>query len=149
MPQDVQHNAIVEANGRCDCGAVTVRASGRILSMFTCACLNCQAVTGTGHSSIALLAADDISLTGETKPYTRDAASGARFTRHFCPVCGTTLHAQSSRAPGVSILPVGIFAGNNQWFKPKHLLFGRSRQPWDWLLEDLPIHETYPEKAAP
>lgn len=148
MPQDVQHNAIVEAKGNCDCGAVTLTANGRVRSMFACSCLNCQRATGTGHAAIALFAAADIEVQGETKPYTRDAASGATFTRHFCPNCGTTTHAQSSRAPDLLILPVGVFASDNQWFKPRHLLFARSHQSWDALPDGLPIHATYPEKPA-
>jgi hypothetical protein len=148
MPQVVQHNAIVAPHGNCDCGAVSIKANGRVLSMFACACLNCQAATGTGHSTIALFSSDEVTVTGATTPYTRDAASGAKFTRHFCPHCGTTLYAQSSRAPGLSIIPIGVFAGENQWFKPKHLIFARSHQPWDALAQDLPHHDTYPEKST-
>jgi hypothetical protein len=148
MPQDVQHNAIVAPHGNCDCGAVSIKANGPVRSMFACACLNCQAVTGTGHSSIVLFAAGDVSIVGDTKQYTRDAASGAQFTRYFCSNCGTTVHAKSSRAPGLSIIPVGVFAGDNQWFKPKHLIFARRHQPWDRLADDLPFHDTYPDKPA-
>lgn len=116
--------------------------------MFQCACLNCQTATGSGHSSVVLVQADAISVVGALKPISRPAESGATFTRHFCPECGTTLWAQSSRAPGLRILPVGIFAGRNAWFKPNQLIFARSHLEWDMVDNALPQHPTYRQETT-
>lgn len=129
----------------CDCGAVTLTARGRVVSMFQCACEHCQRVSGSGHSSVALLPASAISTTGATKTHARPADSGATFTRHFCPDCGTTLYAQSSRAADLRILPVGLFAGQNDWFVPNQLIFARSHRHWDLIADHLPRHDAYRE----
>jgi hypothetical protein len=133
----------IDLTAHCDCGAVTVTAKGRVVSMFHCACTNCQRVSGTGHSSVALLSAASVSVAGETKSHARPADSGATFTRHFCPLCATTVLAGSSRAPDLSILPVGLFAGQNDWFVPNQLIFSRSHPHWDLVADHLPRHQAY------
>lgn len=134
---------LLDLAGRCDCGAVTLAARGPVVSMFQCACENCQRVSGGGHSNVVLLPADAISTIGATKSHSRPAESGAAFTRHFCPECGTTMHAESSRAPGLRILPVGIFAGRNDWFAPNQLIFARSHRHWDLIADHMPWHQRY------
>ncbi len=133
----------------CDCGAVTLSVKAQAISMFQCACLNCQKVSGSGHSSVVLVPTDSVKVTGATKSFVRPADSGAKFTRHFCPECGTTIFGQSSRAPGFKILSVGLFAGQNDWFSPNQLIFARSHQHWDHVASELPHYESYrPEKPA-
>ncbi|MGV3575475.1 MAG: GFA family protein [Devosia sp.] len=137
--------AKIELNqsGRCDCGAIVLHVQGRVVSMFHCACENCQRAGGTGHSSAALFHTETLRTVGATKSYSRPAESGATFTRHFCPECGATIFAQSSRAPALRIVPIGIFAGANAWFKPNQLIFSRTHQIWDLVADHLPWHETY------
>lgn len=137
----------IDLAATCDCGAVTLNASGPVVSMFQCACQHCQKVSGSGHSSIMLLPAEAVRATGATKSHVRPADSGAIFTRHFCPECGTTLFAQSSRAPAFRIVPAGLFAGQNDWFKPNQLIFARSHADWDLVDMAMPHHAAYrPEK---
>jgi len=139
----------LDLTASCDCGAVTLHVVAQAISMFQCTCLNCQKVSGSGHSSVVLVPKDSVTITGATKTFMRPSASGASFTRHFCPECGTTLFAQSSRAPAFKILLAGLFAGENGWFVPNQLIFARSHQPWDHVAENLPHYETYrPEKPV-
>lgn len=133
----------IDLTTHCDCGAITLHANGRVISMFQCACDNCQRVSGSGHSSVVLLPAEAVSVTGATKSHARPADSGAIFTRHFCPECGTTVYAESSRAPAFKILPVGLFSGQNDWFVPNQLIFNRSHRHWDLVADHLPRYERY------
>lgn len=137
----------IDQTGHCDCGAVRLAAKGRVVSMFQCACDNCQRAGGSGHSSVVLLPSEAISVIGDTKSYARPADSGATFTRHFCLQCGTTVHGVSSRAPAISVVPVGIFAGANDWFAPNQLIFDRSHRDWDAIEAHLPHHQTYREAS--
>lgn len=141
MPKPPQPE--LDLAGTCDCGSVSIRISGQPISMFQCACENCQRVSGSGHSSVVLMPADGVHVSGETQNYERPADSGATFTRHFCPRCGTTVCAGSSRAPAIRILPVGIFAGDNNWFTPNQLIFARSHADWDLVADHLPRHQRY------
>lgn len=111
--------------------------------MFQCACRNCQKVSGSGHSSVVLLPVEAVRVVGATKSHVRSADSGATFTRHFCPECGTTVYAESSRAPAFRILPVGLFAAENDWFAPNQLIFARAHQHWDLVDGAMPHHQAY------
>ncbi len=143
------HRPELDLAATCDGGAVSVAVRGRVTSMFQCSCTNCQTVSGSGHSSVALLPEDAVTLSGPTTGYDRPAASGATFTRRFCPVCGTTVHAASSRAPGIVIIPVGLFAGANDWFEPSQLIFATNHPAWDLIPAHLPRHAAYrPEKPS-
>lgn len=113
--------------------------------MLMCSCLDCQRATGTGHSTVALVPAAAVTVTGSPKSYARSADSGATFTRHFCPQCGTPLYGQSSRAETLLMLPVGFFAGHTEWFVPGQLIFARSSQAWDLFADHLPQHDRYRE----
>ena len=142
-------NTEIDLEASCDCGAVQLHASGRVVSMFQCGCQNCQKTSGSGHSSVLLMPVDAVRVTGATKSFTRPAESGANFTRHFCPECGTTLYAESSRAPAFRILLAGLFAGSNDWYAPNQLIFSRSHPDWDLIESALPRYETYrPETPA-
>lgn len=133
----------------CDCGATTLSASGQAVSMFQCACSRCQKASGGGHSSVVLFPAPAVRVTGATKSYARSADSGAIFTRHFCPECGTTVYAESSRAPALRIIPAGLFAGHNDWYRPNQLIFAPQLPHWDEIEAHLPRYEAYrPEKSS-
>jgi hypothetical protein len=133
----------LDLTATCDCGAVALHAQGQPISMFQCSCLNCQKASGSGHSSIVLFRRANVSVTGPTKSFVRPADSGASFTRHFCPDCGTTVFAVSSRAPDFAIVPAGMFAGQNDWYRPNQLIFARARAEWDLIEAHMPHHAAY------
>jgi hypothetical protein len=116
---------------------------GQVVSMLLCSCLDCQRATGSGHSTVALVPATALSVTGTPKSAARTADSGATFTRHFCGECGTPLYGQSSRAPDLRMLAVGFFAGQTDWFAPRQLIFARSQQAWDLVSDHLARHQRY------
>lgn len=133
----------VDIAASCACGGASLRLDGTVRGMFLCACAECQKSTGTGHSAAVLAARADVTVTGEFTAFSRPANSGATFTRHFCPVCGTPLHARSSRAPDLLILPAGFFAPDTAWFVPNQLIFARSHSEWDTIPAGLPRYQTY------
>lgn len=140
---------VVEAEARCACGGIAVTVRGRVLSMLMCACADCQQATGSGHSAFALFKASAVTVTGETRSFTRPANSGARFTRWFCPNCGTPLFGRSSRAETVTVVPVGLFGGAADWYRPNQLIFARSHHDWDVVDAALPRWQTYRDEEAP
>lgn len=139
----------VDITASCACGAVSLAVRGQIAAMLMCACQDCQRASGTGHSTVALVPSPALTVTGRTKGFDRPSDSGATFTRHFCPDCGTPLFGQSSRAPDIRMIAVGFFVGQNDWFAPNQLIFARSHQAWDLIADHLPRHNTYREQAAP
>ena len=147
MPRAAKANLDLSAS--CACGAVTVGVKGPVYSMFMCSCEDCQKASGTGHSTVAVADAAAVSIRGETRSFTRPSDSGATFTRWFCPECGTPLYGESSRAPDVVMLPVGLFGRNAGWFVPSQLIFARSHRDWDLVDAGLPRHATYRTERGP
>jgi len=143
-----KNKPILDQTGHCDCGANGVHVTSSPVSMFLCSCENCQRAGGAGHSAVVLFRTEHVRPRGALKSFSRPAASGATFTRHFCPECGTTLLAQSSRAPALRVLPIGVFAGDNHWFKPNQLIFARGHQDWDLVDDTLARYQTYRQDEA-
>lgn len=141
----MSHSArpFVDITANCACGAIAMTVNGPVVSMLMCSCLDCQRATGTGHATVALVPAEALSIVGNAKAFDRPSDSGATFTRHFCPDCGTPLYGQSSRAADIRMIPVGLFAGQNDWFAPTQLIFARSQQAWDLIADHLPRHDKY------
>lgn len=139
----------IDLSAGCACGQVGLSVKGRIRSMFLCSCVDCQRATGTGHLTVALVRPADVTVTGPTASFARPAHSGATLTRWFCPTCGTPLYAQSSRAPDLLMLPVGLFGSDAGWFAPNQLIFARSHHAWDALPDGIPQHETYRDPESP
>ena len=137
----------IKVSAACACGAIAMSVEGRVASMLLCSCTDCQRASGTGHSTVALVPANSVTVSGTPKSFDRPSDSGATFTRFFCPDCGTPLYGQSSRAPDMRMIPVGFFAGQNDWFEPNQLIFARSQQEWDLVADHLPRHEKYREST--
>lgn len=133
----------VDISSACTCGAVRISVKGRIWSMFLCACTACQKISGAGHTAAAMANAEDVTVKGPTTAFVRPADSGATLTRHFCPTCGTSLYAQSSRRSDACLLPVGLFS-DQSWFVPRQVIFNRSHVEWDQL-PDVARYNTYKE----
>ena len=146
MPAD--DKPLLKLRAQCACGAVQVAVDGRPLSMLMCACEDCQKATGSGHSAFALFERQDVRVTGETRSFERPSASGARFTRWFCPQCGTPLGGRSSRAPAITVVPVGLFGRAADWFRPNQLIFARSHHDWDVVDAALPRWQTYRDEEG-
>lgn len=138
----------IDVTARCACGRVEMSVHGQVVSMLMCSCLDCQRATGSGHASVALVPAEALSVSGASKTFDRPSDSGATFTRHFCPDCGTPLYGCSSRAPDIRMIPVGFFAGQNAWYNPNQLIFARSQQAWDLVADHLPRHDTYRQGSS-
>lgn len=116
---------------------------GQVRAMFLCSCEHCQKATGSGHAAVVFADPENVTIAGETRGFAQTANSGATFTRHFCPVCGTPVFGITSRAADGIMLPAGLFGGSAGWFLPSQLIFARSHRDWDWLPPDLPHHLTY------
>jgi hypothetical protein len=136
----------VDITAKCACGAVTIAVKGPVYSMFMCSCEDCQKATGSGHSAVFVTDPSSLTAMGATQSFARPAASGATFTRHFCPTCGTPLYGTSSRAERSVMIPVGLFGADAPWFVPTQLIFSRSHRDWDRIAEELPRHETYRQR---
>lgn len=131
------------AKGSCRCGAIKLTISEKPKMMVQCHCLDCQNVTGTGHTSNAYFEEKDVSIEGEPRGYTVIADSGNEMTRYFCPSCGSRMYGFNSGRPGLISVEVGSLE-DQSWFSPQAILFASRRQDWDITSDGVPNFEKMP-----
>jgi hypothetical protein len=74
-------------SGGCHCGAVRYQMSSDIAHHSLCHCTDCRKASGAPAVAWAMVATDQIAITGETRMY----ESSDHGRRYFCGQCGTGL----------------------------------------------------------
>ncbi|HMH64989.1 MAG TPA: GFA family protein, partial [Rhizomicrobium sp.] len=85
--------------------------------------------TGAPFGVGAYYAKDKVRISGASKLYTRQAASGHPFHLHFCPTCGTSLYWYSAYKPDTIGIAVGGFA-DPQFPVPVRSVWEQTRHGW-------------------
>lgn len=80
------------ADARCSCGALTLKLPERPRLVVACHCLDCQRRTGAPFGVGAFYPVEAAAISGASKEFTRDAASGGKVRSAFCPNCGSTVY---------------------------------------------------------
>jgi len=134
--------------GGCVCGAVRYECSAAQaeIQMFKCHCLDCQHVTGGGHTPVVYVPAPTFKLTrGALRYFYTDSELMGPHShkRGFCPDCGSRVTGgEGPKAPGI-----GITAGSLDdagAFEPAIEMWVSDAQPWDPLNPSLPKFDKYP-----
>jgi hypothetical protein len=135
--------------GGCECGAVRYVVSDEPSMVFACHCTICQTQSGSAFGMGMRMPASSFRLTkGTLKTFQRVAESGQVFTNSFCPDCGTRIHHQPSRFPGVISLKPGTL-DDTSWLSPQGHVFMRSAQKWVCLPDDVQKFDTQPPAPPP
>jgi hypothetical protein len=113
----------------CTCGQLRIDVQREPRGVGVCHCLACQRRTGSVFAALAGFAAP-YQVTGTATRYVRVGDQGARFTFHFCPICGTNLfHTEEGyEQAGVSVA-VGAFA-DPSFPGPTVSVYDCRRHPW-------------------
>jgi hypothetical protein len=122
----------------CHCGAVTVAVAVPITDVNVCHCQSCQRRTGSPFGMIAWVAKADVTVSGETRAWTRDADSGRAFTSRFCPQCGSNILFETPMRPTAIGIAAGAFADPG-FPPPVRSVWEESRHPWV-MLPDGALH---------
>ena len=127
---------MVALKGRCLCGSVTLRFSGKVLGANHCHCESCRRATSspvtsffTGKKANAVLAGEGL----------RFYLSSAGVRRGFCGQCGSPMSYETDTRPDeidfyLASLdnPDGVVI-NGHWYWSEHV-------PWLTCTDDLPKH---------
>jgi hypothetical protein len=129
--------------GGCACKAVRFEIPGEPVFQNHCQCLQCQAMSGTGHSSFMTFMRDGVRHSGEAAQWKLAGENGAVKIRSFCPTCGSplfitypantaviTVHATSLDDPGL--------------FLPQAVTYASRAREWDRLDPALATFEKMP-----
>ena len=95
---------------KCNCGALCAEVTGEPDAVVVCHCTDCQRRTGSVVGVGAYYPEERVRITGESKAFTRDTASGKKFRQNFCPTCGSTVFFVADLKPGTIGIAVGAFA---------------------------------------
>lgn len=133
----------ITRRGRCLCGAVQFETQGEPVIVAHCHCEDCQRLTGAGHSTGAMYAADKIVMQGDIAEYKLQSDQANEVTRAFCPGCGSPLFGRNSDMPGFHTLSLGLF-DDASGFVPEVTIFARNRHPWDFMDETIETFDSQP-----
>src|SRR5690242_13092077 len=131
--------------GRCLCGRCAYEIAGEPVVVAHCHCLDCQRLTGAGHSTGAMFAEAGIRLEGPVASYSMASEAGNEVTRLFCGNCGSPLFGKNTGMPGFMTVMMGTL--EEPELAPQVVVFARSRRSWDVMDETLPTFEAQPEWA--
>lgn len=127
----------------CSCGQLRIEVHGQPRGIGVCHCLACQRRTGSVFAALAGFAAP-YEVTGSATEYVRIGDAGARFTFHFCPVCGTNLfHTEDGYADRFVSVAVGAFA-DPDFPPPRDSVYDCRRHSWVRLSEEIRVHDKDP-----
>ena len=129
--------------GACRCGSVKLTVHAKPKMMVQCHCLDCQRTSGTGHTSCAYFAEEDVKIEGEARGYTVVADSGNEMSRYFCPSCGSRIYGFNSGRPGMISIDVGCL-DDQSWYSPQAVLFTSRRHDWDITNDEIPNYQKMP-----
>lgn len=95
---------------QCSCGQLSAACTGEPVRISVCHCLECKRRSGSAFSFNARWPAENVTITGTAREFTRIGDEGSRATFSFCPECGVTVHYRLDNQPGIIAIPAGTFA---------------------------------------
>jgi len=134
----------MKVTGGCLCGAVRYELNAPMLFGGFCYCNDCRKATGS-HSASMGVPLDALTVTGETRDYSRPGDSGGTVTRKFCPQCGSGVYSSGSR-PGVVMLKAGTL-DDPENFKPMASVYASRAPSWDKPRDGLPAFPEMPPQG--
>lgn len=133
-------------SGGCLCGRVRYQITAEPFGQGNCHCRACQHATGGAFVAALLVATEAFTVTGDYREYAVTADSGNQVHRGFCPTCGTTLFARTTRIP--TMHPVfAVTLDEPDQFKPQADFWTGRAQPWVCMDPVLPKFKRDPPGA--
>ncbi|HKX44983.1 MAG TPA: GFA family protein [Burkholderiaceae bacterium] len=130
--------------GRCTCGQVRYRMTGRPLVVHCCHCRWCQRETGASFALNAMIEADRVELLqGEVEKVVTPSLSGKGQKIARCPRCRIAVWSHYAGAgDAVCFVRVGTLDEPDR-LPPDVHIFTASKQPWVVLPEGMPAVAEY------
>jgi len=139
----METNATKIYKGRCLCGGVKYEVEGIPQIVAQCHCVDCQRLTGAGHSTGAMFPENRFRLQGIVGKYELQSEHGNTVTRVFCPTCGSPILGKNTGMPAFVTVSLGTLEDSSD-FKPVVAIFARNRKPWDMPDESIQTFEDQP-----
>jgi hypothetical protein len=111
------------------CAALAADCAGEPIKVSLCHCLECQRRTGAAFGIAAFFPREAVTITGESRAWSRPSDSGKPVVFHFCPACGGTVWWEPERLPDRIAVAVGAFADPG-FAPPTQEVYAQHRHPW-------------------
>lgn len=126
--------------GGCLCGDVRYRSNSPPLATIHCYCTDCRRIGGTGHATHTVIPDGDFLLEGVVAEYERQADSGNRINRRFCPRCGSAIFHTRDGLPGKLVVRTSSM-DDPEIAKPERIIYASSAVSWDHFDANLPAEQ--------
>lgn len=118
-------------SGKCACGACEYQTDQEPGNMFHCACSDCKAASGVGHSSMILIQKENFKVSGPLKAFEMLGGSGMPTYRNFCENCGTPVFNNLDKYPNIAFIHAGTLE-DPELFQPNSIAFEDEALSWDF-----------------
>lgn len=121
----------------CRCGQLRVTTSGEPVRVSVCHCLDCKKRSGSAFAVQARWPAEQVTVEGRSKSWSKLAESGNRISFHFCPDCGSDVHyVIEGKFAGLVAIPLGAF--DDPYFaRPSFSVWEERKHDWVDVLGDI------------
>lgn len=127
--------------GKCLCGAVNLRITGKISDIIHCHCSLCRKNSGTAYATNGFINTADFAITSGDNCLTTFAFKPGR-NRHFCKQCGSPVYSSNDQDPTRLRIRLGIIDSDISE-RPISHNFITSKANWEELDEKLPRYEAF------
>ncbi len=129
--------------GQCRCGAVRYTIAAETLPpVYACHCHICQRASGSAFSVQAVVAEDQLTVTGPI--VVREIVTDDRTSiQRFCGECLARVYNTNTRRPGMAVVRAGTLDGSEELVCRAHI-YTAYKQAWVTLPDDVP---QWPEMA--
>ncbi len=117
------------ADARCMCGALTLTLAQPSDLVVACHCVDCQRRSGAPFGVGVFYPVDAVAVSGSTKEFTRDSASGGMVHTYFCPNCGSTVYWKAGNLPSMIGVALGALT-DGRHLAPVRSVFEQSKYDW-------------------
>lgn len=123
--------------GRCLCGAVRYRYTGKVLWTGHCHCESCRRATAAPVATFLAVPKEGFGFIGSEPAYFQ---SSPQVVRGFCAKCGTPMSYDWSGKPDEIHLYAATLDDSSDFMAQRHD-FWNERVAWLHVEDDLPKHE--------
>lgn len=145
--QDERRAAPAVITGRCLCGSVRFRITGRIGAVGYCHCSQCRRASGTAFAANADVRRADITFESGLDGVTEYKSSPGKF-RAFCSRCGSPLYSRVVSDSGRLRVRLGTLDQDPGRRALAHVWVG-SKAPWFEITDQLPQFAEGPPARVP
>jgi len=102
-----------------------------------CQCLQCQRITGAGHTAQFAVDAAKTSINGDVKFFDLTSDSGNMVKSAFCETCGNPVYKTTSMAPELIMFHAATL-DDPSTYRPQMVVYSEFAQAWDHIDPDIP-----------